>query len=103
MTDFKAQSKTIPNVVLGLYGYHLLPSGEPSACEYTTAYVQLSRCTSIKGMRLLREVRPVDYVGLRIDERKLAAIRRLENLSQRTIAEWERREEESDGHQDKPK
>ena len=94
MTDFKAQSKTMPKVVLGLYGYQLLASGEPSACEYTTAYVQLSRGTSFEGMSLLREVRPIDYLNLRLDDKKLAAIKRLEALGQRTVADWEHREEQ---------
>lgn len=36
MADVKAQSKTMPKVMLGLYGYHHFPLGEPLACEYTT-------------------------------------------------------------------
>ena len=48
-TDFKSQGRTMTKVVLGLYGRRYNEAGEISACDFTTAYVQLSRARSLSG------------------------------------------------------
>ncbi|KAH6874300.1 hypothetical protein B0T10DRAFT_415538, partial [Thelonectria olida] len=56
LTDYKAQSKTFAEVLLELRGNRII-NGEPSKCDFTSLYVQLSRCTTLKGIKLLSPVR----------------------------------------------
>jgi hypothetical protein len=56
MTDFKSQGGTMTKVVLGLYGRYYNEAGEISACDFTTAYVQLSRARSLSGIFFLQEI-----------------------------------------------
>ncbi len=43
-TDYKAQGKTFSEVLLELQG-NRMTDGEPSKCDFTSLYVQLSMCT----------------------------------------------------------
>jgi hypothetical protein len=56
LTDYKAQGKTFEEVVLELRGHNMV-NGEPSKCYFTNLYVQLSRCTTLRGVKLLSPVR----------------------------------------------
>ncbi|XP_044714513.1 PIF1-like helicase domain-containing protein [Hirsutella rhossiliensis] len=44
--------KTFVEVLLELRGNRVI-NGEPSKCDFTSLYVQLSRCTSLRGIKLL--------------------------------------------------
>ncbi|PKS08205.1 hypothetical protein jhhlp_005481 [Lomentospora prolificans] len=52
-------------------------------------YVQLSRCRSLYGIMLLSKARKRDFVGNRVPDNMVAAEKRLEQLSERTIREAE--------------
>jgi hypothetical protein len=86
MTDFKSQGGTMAKVVLGLYGRRYNEAGEISACDFTTAYVQLSRARSLSSISFLREIRREDFLGLRLDEEMVRAVERLKRLSAQTVA-----------------
>ena len=88
MTDFKSQGGTMAKVVLGLYGRRYNEAGEISACDFTTAYVQLSRARSLSGISFLQEIRPEDFLGLRLDNEMVKAVERLKRLSVQTVAEY---------------
>ena len=75
-------------VALGLYGRHYKETGEISACDFTTAYVQLSRAKSLSGISFLQEIRPQDFLGLKLDDEMVRAVERLKRLSAQTVAEY---------------
>ncbi|KAJ6436458.1 L-fucose-proton symporter [Purpureocillium lavendulum] len=67
LTDYKSQSKTFPEVLLELRG-NRVTNGDPSKCDFTSLYVQLSRATTLRGIRLLSPVRPQDFIGNKLDQ-----------------------------------
>jgi hypothetical protein len=56
-----------------------------SQCDPYSLYVQLSRCSSLEGIKLLTRVREKDIVGNKVPGDMIAAEERLEQLSQATI------------------
>ncbi|KAH7025645.1 uncharacterized protein B0I36DRAFT_248705, partial [Microdochium trichocladiopsis] len=52
LTDYKAQGKTFEEVLLELRG-NRMTNGQPSKCDFTSLYVQLSRCRTLQGIKLL--------------------------------------------------
>ncbi|KAM4067807.1 reverse transcriptase (RNA-dependent DNA polymerase) [Hirsutella rhossiliensis] len=63
LTDYKAQGKT---------------------CDFTSLYVQLSRCTSLRGIKLLGPVRQHDFIGNGLDPAIIDGMQRLKNLAAET-------------------
>jgi hypothetical protein len=55
-------------------------------------YVQLSRCRSLDGIRLISKARERDFVGNKVPENMVAAEERLELLSKATIRKAESRD-----------
>ncbi|KAI0967095.1 hypothetical protein F4678DRAFT_483481 [Xylaria arbuscula] len=56
LTDYKAQGKTFIEVLLKLQG-NCVTNGQPSKCDFTSLYVQLSRCRTLQGIKLLSPIR----------------------------------------------
>ena len=83
LTDYKSQSKTFAEVLLELRG-NRMTNGEPSKCDFTSLYVQLSRCKTLQGIKLLSPVRPQDFIGNRLDQTMVDATQRLKNLAAET-------------------
>ena len=91
-TDYKVQGRTLENVALELRGTRTVHAGGhavPSQCDPYSLYVQLSRCRSLEGITLLSKVRERDIIGNTVPDNMVAAERRLEELSERTICEAE--------------
>lgn len=88
LTDYKAQGKTFVEVLLELRGNRVI-NGEPSKCDFTSLYVQLSRCTTLRGIKLLGPVRPQDFIGNTLDAPMIDGMRRLQNLAVDTIKAYE--------------
>ncbi|KAJ6436015.1 Pol-like protein [Purpureocillium lavendulum] len=80
LTDYKSQSKTFPEVLLELRG-NRVTNGDPSKCDFTSLYVQLSRATTLRGIRLLSPVRPQDFIGNKLDQNMVNAMQRLNKLA----------------------
>ena len=80
LTDYKSQGKTFAEVLLELRGNRII-NGQPSKCDFTSLYVQLSRCKTLKGIKLLSPVRPQDFIGNKLDEKILDSMQRLTNLA----------------------
>jgi hypothetical protein len=83
LTDYKAQGKTFVDVLLELRG-NRVANGQPSRCDFTSLYVQLSRCKTLQGIRLLNLVRPQDFLGNKPDQGIVDAMRRLTDLAVET-------------------
>ncbi|KAJ3509146.1 hypothetical protein NM208_g15708 [Fusarium decemcellulare] len=83
LTDYKSQSKTFAEVLLELRG-NRMTNGEPSKCDFTSLYVQLSRCTTLRGIKLLSPVRPQDFINNHLERAMVDAMQRLENLASET-------------------
>ncbi|KAM4063402.1 PIF1-like helicase [Hirsutella rhossiliensis] len=83
LTDYKAQGKTFVEVLLELRG-NRVTNGEPSRCDFTSLYVQLSRCTSLRGIKLLGPVRQHDFIGNGLDPAIIDGMQRLKNLAAET-------------------
>ncbi|KAM4061756.1 PIF1-like helicase [Hirsutella rhossiliensis] len=75
--------KTFVEVLLELRG-NRVTNGEPSKCDFTSLYVQLSRCTSLRGIKLLNPVRHHDFIGNGLDQAILDGMQRLKNLAAET-------------------
>ena len=83
LTDYKAQGKTFENVLLELRG-NRMTNGQASKCDFTSLYVQLSRCRTLQGIKLLSPVRPQDFIGNKPDQSILNAMQRLKDLAAET-------------------
>ncbi|KAJ3454832.1 hypothetical protein MRS44_013432 [Fusarium solani] len=83
LTDYKAQSKTFVEVLLELRG-NRMTNGQPSKCDFTSLYVQLSRCRTLQGIKLLSPVRPQDFIGNKLDQNIIDAMQRLTDLAAET-------------------
>ncbi|KAG7408961.1 ATP-dependent DNA helicase PIF1 [Fusarium oxysporum f. sp. raphani] len=88
LTDYKAQGKTFVDVLLELRG-NRVANGQPSRCDFTSLYVQLSRCKTLQGIRLLNLVRPQDFLGNKPDQGIVDAMRRLTDLAVETRRSFE--------------
>ncbi|XP_044718870.1 PIF1-like helicase domain-containing protein [Hirsutella rhossiliensis] len=88
LTDYKSQGKTFVEVLLELRG-NRLTNGEPSKCDFTSLYVQLSRCTTLHGIKLLSPVRYQDFIDNTLDRAMLDGMRRLTNLAAQTRRAYE--------------
>jgi hypothetical protein len=89
LTDYKAQSKTFAEVLLELRGNRVI-NGEPSKCDFTSLYVQLSRCRTLDGIKLLSPVRSQDFIGNKMDHSIVEAMQRLSDLAAETKCAYER-------------
>ncbi|KAH7248159.1 hypothetical protein B0J15DRAFT_400634 [Fusarium solani] len=83
LTDYKAQSKTFVEVLLELRG-NRMTNGQPSKCDFTSLYVQLSRCRTLQGIRLLSPVRHEDFIGNKLDQSIVDGMQRLTDLAAET-------------------
>ncbi|KAM5344579.1 hypothetical protein ACJ41O_013114 [Fusarium nematophilum] len=83
LTDYKAQGKTFVDVLLELRG-NRMTNGQPSKCDFTSLYVQLSRCRTLQGIKLLNSVRPQDFLGNKPDQSMIDAMQRLTDLAVET-------------------
>jgi hypothetical protein len=96
-TDYKVQGRTLERVALELRGTRTTNiNGEavPLACDPCSLYVQLSRCPTFSGIMLLSKVRKRDFIGNTTSDSTKTAKRRLEELSEATLTEfnlWESR------------
>ncbi|KJZ68494.1 hypothetical protein HIM_12113 [Hirsutella minnesotensis 3608] len=88
LTDYKSQGKTFVEVLLELRG-NRVTNGEPSKCDFTSLYVQLSRCTTLHGIKLLSPVRYQDFIDNTLDRAMLDGMRRLTNLAAQTRSAYE--------------
>ncbi|KAJ3518612.1 hypothetical protein NM208_g14453 [Fusarium decemcellulare] len=88
ITDYKSQSKTFSQVLLELRGNRIINS-QPSRCDFTSLYVQLSRCKTLEGIKLLSPVRPQDFIGNKLDQKILDAMQRLTRLAAETRRAFE--------------
>ena len=88
LTDYKAQGKTFIQLLLELRGNRMI-NGEPSKCDFTSLYVQLSRCTTLQGIKLLSPIRPQDFIGNKLDQTIVDAMQRLERLAAETRCVYE--------------
>ncbi|KAI6639484.1 hypothetical protein MCOR14_003871 [Pyricularia oryzae] len=61
-----------------------------SACDPYSLYVQLSRCTTLGGIKLLSEVREKDFVDNRVPQAMAEAEAVLGRLSEATVEAYER-------------
>ncbi|KJZ68594.1 hypothetical protein HIM_12014 [Hirsutella minnesotensis 3608] len=83
LTDYKSQGKTFEDVLLELRGSRMT-NGQPSKCGFTSLYVQLSRCRTLQGIKLLSPVRPQDFIGNKPDQSIIDAMQRLTHLAAMT-------------------
>ena len=91
-TDYKVPGGTFDRVVLELRGTRTTNvDGEmvPSQCDPYSLYVQLSRCRSLNGIKLLSKLRERDFVASKVPKNMIAAVERLELLSNATIRDAE--------------
>jgi len=88
LTDYKAQGKTFVQLLLELRGNRMI-NGEQSKCDFTSLYVQLSRCTTLQGIKLLSPIRPQDFIGNKLDQTIIDAMQRLEGLAAETRRAYE--------------
>lgn len=88
LTDYTAQGKTFMGVLLELRGNRVI-NGQASKCNFTSLYVQLSRCRTLQGIRLLSAVRQQDFIGNKLDPIMVAAMQRLEHLAAETRETYE--------------
>ncbi|KAI8711065.1 hypothetical protein NCS52_01481800 [Fusarium sp. LHS14.1] len=88
LTDYKAQGKTFVDVLLELRG-NRMTNGQPSKCDFTSLYVQLSRCRILQGIKLLSPVRPQDFLGNKPDQGMIDAMQRLMDLAVETRRSFE--------------
>ena len=88
LTDYKAQGKSFVQLLLELRGSRMF-NGEPSKCDFTSLYVQLSRCTTLQGIKLISPIRPQDFIGNRLDQTIVDAMQRLKNLAAETMRVYE--------------
>lgn len=93
LTDYKAQSKTFMEILLELRGTRMT-NGEPSKCDFTSLYVQLSRCTTLQGIKFLNAVRRQDFIGNTLDQSMVDGMRRLKKLAAETVQAYEGRHSE---------
>ncbi|OAQ58557.1 PIF1 protein [Purpureocillium lilacinum] len=93
LTDYKAQGKTFLEILLELRGTRMT-NGEPSRCDFTSLYVQLSRCTTLQGVKFLSPVRPQDFIGNTLDRSMADGMRRLGKLAAETVQAYKRRHSE---------
>ncbi|XP_044715945.1 PIF1 protein [Hirsutella rhossiliensis] len=61
-----------------------IPSSRWGRCDFTSLYVQLSRCTSLRGIKLLGPVRQHDFIGNGLDPAIIDGMQRLKNLAAET-------------------
>lgn len=66
-----------------------MTNGEPSKCDFTSLYVQLSRCMTLRGIKLLSPVRPQDFINNKLDQAMVDAMQRLKNLAGETKRTYE--------------
>ncbi|KJZ68959.1 hypothetical protein HIM_11656 [Hirsutella minnesotensis 3608] len=64
-------------------------NGEPSKCDFTSLYVQLSRCTTLQGIKLLSPVRHQDFIGNSLDQAMAGGMQRLKYLAAETRRVYE--------------
>lgn len=88
LTDYKAQGKTFVEVLLELRG-NRLTNGQPSKCDFTSLYVQLSRCTTLQGIKLLNPIRRHDFIGNWPDQIIVDGMQRLRELAAETRRTYE--------------
>ncbi|KAI1357192.1 hypothetical protein F5Y08DRAFT_324824 [Xylaria arbuscula] len=88
LTDYKAQGKTFVEVLLELRG-NRVTNGQPSKCDFTSLYVQLSRCRTLQGIKLLSPIRQQDFIGNKLDQTIVDAMQRLRNLADETRRMYE--------------
>jgi hypothetical protein len=84
ITDYKSQGKTMEQVVLGLYGRY--PGNK---CSFTSFYVQLSRCKSLNGIRLLRPLDHDEFFSIKPSKGMETAMAYLQEQSAATLRKWE--------------
>ncbi|KAJ3552293.1 hypothetical protein NPX13_g11152 [Xylaria arbuscula] len=53
-------------------------------CDFTSLYVQLSRCRTLQGIKLLSPIRQQDFIGSKLDQTIVDAMQRLRNLADET-------------------
>ncbi|KAI1289116.1 hypothetical protein F5Y03DRAFT_378387 [Xylaria venustula] len=88
LTDYKAQGKTFMEVLLELRG-NRVTNGQPSKCDFTSLYVQLSRCRTLQGIKLLSPIRQQDFIGNKLDQTIVDAMQRLRKLADDTRRMYE--------------
>ncbi|KAI6373829.1 hypothetical protein MCOR32_005611 [Pyricularia oryzae] len=92
-TDYKIQGRSLDRIALELRGTLTTGvDGVPvaSACDPYSLYVQLSRCTTLGGIKLLSEVREKDFVDSRVPQAMAEAEAVLGRLSEATVEAYER-------------
>ncbi|KAI6394729.1 hypothetical protein MCOR23_007389 [Pyricularia oryzae] len=92
-TDYKIQGRSLDRIALELRGtLTTRVDGVPvaSACDPYSLYVQLSRCTTLGGIKLLSEVREKDFVDNRVPQAMAEAEAVLGRLSEATVEAYER-------------
>ena len=93
-TDYKVQGRTVERVALELRGSRTMYiDGQvvPSQCDPYSLYVQLSYCMSLGGVILILKARERDVVSNMIPENMVEAEKRLEELSEATIQDTEKK------------
>jgi hypothetical protein len=90
LTDYKAQSKTLEKVLLGLYG-RKGTKGYPSMekCDVLSLYVQLSRCKRLRDIRLVQPIPREHFEQARMYPELIEGVDRLKELARQTVERFE--------------
>jgi len=82
-------------VLLGLYGRKATRARdgeiEEEKCEILSLYVQLSRCKQMANIRLLRLLRPKDFLESKMHPELIAGSKKLKSMSTKTVEAFETR------------
>lgn len=84
LTDYKAQGRTFEKIIVDLRSRRAV-SGR---IDPISAYVSLSRCKTLSGVRMLRPVTLNDWTELGIPQTLRNALNKLEHRSASTLRRW---------------
>jgi hypothetical protein len=92
LTDYKAQSRTLEKVLLGLYGRKETKGGQGTdKCDVLSLYVQLSRCKRLEDIRLIQPIKKEHFEQARMHPELVEGLNRLKELARQTVERFEAR------------
>ncbi|KAI0976119.1 hypothetical protein F4678DRAFT_469165 [Xylaria arbuscula] len=83
LTNYKAQGKTFVKILLKLQKIRVT-NGQPSKCNFTSLYIQLSKCKTLQSIKLLSLIQHQDFISNKLNQTIVDAMQKLRNLADKT-------------------